>query len=63
MKASLEQLVTYGVKAIRDTLPQDLKLTQDNLTIAWVGKDTDFCIVDGTDTATWLEKLDNAMEE
>lgn len=54
---SREELVLHGLKALRDSLPQDKELTTANVSIAVVGDDQRFKLYDGDDTAEWLEKL------
>lgn len=57
--ASLEDLIVHGLTALRDTLPQDKELTFKNTSIAVVGKDLDFKILEDEDVAPWLDKLDS----
>ncbi|KAI9772845.1 MAG: hypothetical protein M1840_008727 [Geoglossum simile] len=60
-KASKEQLVQHGLKALKNSLPQDKELTIDNTTIAVIGvgkkggKMENFKLYDGQDVSTWLE--------
>lgn len=56
--ASLEKLILHGLRALRDTLQQDKKLTQENLSIAFVGKDEEFTVKDGEDVVEWLTFLE-----
>jgi len=56
--AGLEELVVHGLKALRDTLPHDKELTFQNTSIAVVGKDQDFKILEDEATVPWLDKLD-----
>lgn len=57
--ASLEELIVHGLTALRDTLPQDKELTFRNTSIAVVGKDQDFKILEDEDVSPWLDKLDS----
>jgi len=52
-----EQLILQGLSALRDCLPQDKELTFENTSIAIVGKDQPFKIIDNLDVKEWLEKL------
>ncbi|RKP14335.1 20S proteasome subunit alpha 6 [Piptocephalis cylindrospora] len=56
--ASLQHLILHGLRALRDTLQQDKKLTKDNLSIAFVGKDEEFTVKDGEDVVEWLTYLE-----
>ena len=58
-KCSLEQLIIHGLVALRDTLPQDKELTFQNTSIAVVGKDTKFTILEDDAVVPWLDKLDS----
>jgi 20S proteasome subunit alpha 6 len=57
--ASKEELVEHGLKALRDSLPQDKELTIDNTSVAIVGmgKGEGFKLFEGQDVAAWLETL------
>jgi 20S proteasome subunit alpha 6 len=57
---SKEELVEHGLKALRDSLPQDKELTVDNLSVAVVGvekADRNFKLYDGEEVNVWLERL------
>merc|ERR1712050_314978 len=41
-ECDLEELVKHGLRALRDTLPNEVDLTNKNVSIAVVGKDTPF---------------------
>lgn len=58
-EVSLEDLITHGLTALRDTLPQDKELTLKNTSIAVVGKDLEFTQYDDDDVKQWLDKLDS----
>ncbi|KAH0542438.1 hypothetical protein FGG08_003193 [Glutinoglossum americanum] len=58
--ASKEQLVQHGLKALKNSLPQDKELTIDNTTVAVigmgkVGKLENFKLYDGQDVSVWLD--------
>lgn len=57
--SDLEELVVHGLLALRDTLPQDKELTFRNTSVAVVGVDKDFTIIEDEDIAPWLDKLDS----
>eukprot|EP00095_Tigriopus_kingsejongensis_P001692 maker-scaffold3299_size9292-snap-gene-0.6 protein:Tk01692 transcript:maker-scaffold3299_size9292-snap-gene-0.6-mRNA-1 annotation:"proteasome subunit alpha" len=40
----LEELVKHGLRALRDTLPNEVDLTKENVSIAIVGQDLDFIV-------------------
>jgi 20S proteasome subunit alpha 6 len=58
-EASLEELVVHGLNALRDTLAQDKELTLKNTSIAYVGKDTPFTLLDEDLVVPWLDRLDS----
>ncbi|GME85273.1 unnamed protein product [Ambrosiozyma monospora] len=57
--ATREQLIEYGLIALRDTLAQDKELDSKNTTVAVVSKDEDFTIYDDENVQQWLDKLDS----
>lgn len=57
--ATLEQLVIHGLNALRDTLAQDKELTPKNTSIAFLGADTQFKILDDDLVTPWLDRLDS----
>lgn len=57
--STMEELVVHGLNALRDTLAQDKELTSKNTSIAIVGKDTKFKILDDDDVRPWLDKLES----
>lgn len=57
--SDLEELVVHGLLALRDTLPQDKELTFRNTSVAVVGIDKEFTIIEDEDIAPWLDKLDS----
>src|SRR5205814_1457123 len=60
--ATLDELVAHGLKALKETLQQEKKLTKDNLTVGFVGKDTKFTIVEGDGLDQWLSELGQGDE-
>lgn len=55
--ASLEETVKHGLRALRDTLANEVELTIKNVSIGVVGKDQPFKILDETETATYLAMI------
>lgn len=56
---SLEDLIIHGLNALRDTLAQDKELTLKNTSVAYVGVDTPFKVLDEDLVVPWLDKLDS----
>lgn len=54
----IEKLIVHGLNALRDTLSQDMELTNRNTSVSVVGKGTDFTLYDDEDVQQWLDKLD-----
>ena len=57
--ASLDQLVEHALLALRDTLPAEENLTEHNLTIAIVGKDHPFKLMDDDEVKPYLQHIAN----
>jgi 20S proteasome subunit alpha 6 len=55
--ASKEDLILHGLRALRDSLAQDKELTTANTSIALVGEDQTFKVMEGEELVPWLEKL------
>merc|ERR1712080_747293 len=53
----LEPLVAHGLRALRDTLPNEVDLTNKNVSIAIVGHDTDFEVNEDSDVDKYLELI------
>lgn len=54
----MEELVKHGLRALRDTLPAEVDLTNKNVSIAVVGKDTAFTIYDDADVDQFLASIE-----
>jgi len=54
----LEELVKHGLRALRDTLPSEVDLTNKNVSISIVGKDTTFTIYDDSEVDTFLASIE-----
>jgi 20S proteasome subunit alpha 6 len=46
-ESNLDSLILHGLRALRDTLQQDAELTINSCSIAYVGKDSRFTVVEG----------------
>merc|ERR1711863_57500 len=53
----LETLVGHGLRALRDTLPNEVDLSNKNVSIAVVGKDTPFKIYENATVDPFLELI------
>ncbi|CAG2240728.1 proteasome subunit alpha type-1-like [Mytilus californianus] len=58
LDCTLEELVKHGLRALRDTLPQEVELTTKNCSLGVVGKDTDFTIFDDDRVAPYLQLIE-----
>jgi len=56
--STLEELIKHGLRALRDTLPNDVDLTTKNCSIAVVGKGTRFTIYDDDAVAPFLAGIE-----
>lgn len=57
--STLDELIIHGLNALRDTLAQDKELTPKNTSIAFLGADTPFKILDDDLVSPWLDRLDS----
>jgi len=57
LDCDLEPLVAHGLRALRDTLPNEVDLSNKNVSIAIVGKDHPFKIYEDTEVDTYLELI------
>ncbi|BFZ62424.1 Proteasome subunit alpha type-6 [Saitoella coloradoensis] len=57
VEMSAEELIMHGLKALRDSLPQDKELTVENTSVGVVGKGEAFKLIEGEDVRGWLEQL------
>ncbi|KAK0053594.1 proteasome subunit alpha type-1, partial [Biomphalaria pfeifferi] len=55
---SLDELVKHGLRALRDTLPQEVDLTPKNCSIGIVSKDTKFSILDDDEVTPFLAMIE-----
>uniref|UniRef100_K1PCR9 Proteasome subunit alpha type-1 n=1 Tax=Magallana gigas TaxID=29159 RepID=K1PCR9_MAGGI len=49
LECSLDELIKHGLRALRETLPQEVELTTKNCSLGIVGKDMEFTIYDDDD--------------
>merc|ERR1712079_601680 len=54
----LDELVKHGLRALRDTLPNEVDLTNKNVSISVVGKDTPFSIYDDASVDPFLAGIE-----
>merc|ERR1711945_61409 len=57
LDCDLEPLVAHGLRALRDTLPNEVDLTNKNVSIAIVGEDTEFVVHEDSDVDRYLELI------
>merc|ERR1712083_573830 len=57
-ECELEELVKHGLRALRDTLPNEVDLTNKNVSIAIVGKDTPFTVYDDAGVDPFLAGIE-----
>jgi len=53
----LEPLVAHALRALRDTLPKEVDLTNKNVSIAIVGEDIDFATYEDSDVDRYLDLI------
>jgi len=57
-ECELDELVKHGLRALRDTLPNEVDLTNKNVSIAVVGKDTPFTVHDDAGVDPFLAGIE-----
>jgi len=57
-ECQLEDLVKHGLRALRDTLPNEVDLTNKNVSVAIVGKDLPFTIYDDAAVEPFLAGIE-----
>lgn len=55
--ATVTELIVHGLRALRDTLQQDKELNINNTSLAMVGKDQSFEIIEGEGLQKYLDML------
>lgn len=56
--SSVEDLLKHGLRAVRDTLPNEVELSTKNVSIGIVGKDQEFKIFDENEIGTYLGMIE-----
>ncbi|CAD5234949.1 unnamed protein product [Bursaphelenchus xylophilus] len=59
-ESNIDQLIEHALLALRDTLPNEDTLTKKNTSIAIVGKNQPFKVMDDEEVAPYLERIKNA---
>lgn len=57
IECALDELIKHGLRALRDTLPSEVDLSVKNVSIAIVGKGTDFVILNESATSDYLTQI------
>ncbi|CAG0894017.1 unnamed protein product [Cyprideis torosa] len=57
LDSSLEELIKHGLRALRDTLPNELELNSKNCSLAIVGKGQSFKVYENEEIAPFLEPI------
>lgn len=52
-----DQLIEHGIRALKDTLPSEVTLNEKNISIAIVGCDVDFTLLDEAENKQHLERV------
>lgn len=55
--SDVDALVAHGLRALRETLPNEIELNTKNLSVAIVGQDRDFTVYDDDAVAPFLELI------
>jgi 20S proteasome subunit alpha 6 len=58
LDASLDDLIKHGLRALRDTLPNDVELTTKNCSVGIVGKDMPFTIYDDQQVEQYVKLIE-----
>ncbi|EGG19394.1 20S proteasome subunit C2 [Cavenderia fasciculata] len=62
-QCDLKELIVHGLRALRETIPNtDTGLTTKNVSIAIVGEDQKFKIIEGDDTQDYLNLIESGEE-
>ncbi len=56
--SDLDALVLHGLRALRDTLPNEVDLNNKNVSVAVVGKDRKFAIHEEAEVDAWLTAIE-----
>lgn len=58
LECTSDELVKHGLRALRDTLPNEVELTTKNCSLGIVGKDHDFTIYDDNQVEQYLQMIE-----
>ncbi|CAL7946025.1 unnamed protein product [Xylocopa violacea] len=58
LSCDLDELIKHGLRALRDTLPNEVDLSVKNVSIAVVGKGTDFKLLDEDSMSIYLSQIE-----
>jgi len=61
-ESSYEEIISHGLRALRECLPNEQELTTKNCTIAVVGKDKKLTLLDNDDVAPFLTLIEEKEE-
>jgi len=61
-ESSYEEIISHGLRALRECLPNEQELTTKNCTIAVVGKDKKLTLLDNDDVAPFLTLIEETTE-
>lgn len=56
--ASLEELIKHGLRALRDTLPNEVELNTKNVSIGLVGENQPFKVLEEDETGRYLSMIE-----
>lgn len=59
-ESTLEELAKHGLRALRDTLPNETELTTKNCSVGIVGKDDVFTVFEDEEVARFLAGIETA---
>lgn len=57
-ESDIGELIKHGLRALRDTLPNELELNTKNVSIGLVGKDTNFYVLSEDEMSTYLSAIE-----
>lgn len=57
-ECSLKDLCLHGIRAIKETCPNDTELNSKNCVLAYVGKDANFTFVEGEKLEEYLNQVE-----
>lgn len=60
---SIDELIKYGLEALRETLPSEMELSEKNISISYVSKGEEVCLKDNESVNKWLDMLDSKKKK